>query len=197
MVYKTGELVNRLVAIAREARKKKNDSLAEDCDTLREQIKRDPLGESHDSYTERVRCLADSHQKQHERTPNQEPRTKNQEPVTNSNKPAGKPASSPVGIKNFLDACKESGEAQVKPDDPIMEYAEKAGIPQNFLRLCWYEFVERNLENGKRQKDWRATFRNCVRSNWYQLWYIDGAEYLLTTKGKQAELKHGAKNGKH
>lgn len=114
----------------------------------------------------------------------------------NNNKPAGeKPARSSSGaveIKTFLANHKAADEKPIPPDDPIFDYASETGIPQEFLRLCWLEFVERNQASGKRQKDWRAAFRNCVRGNWYKLWWIDGADYCLTTTGKQAEAKHGS-----
>lgn len=114
----------------------------------------------------------------------------NHKPLTiNHSKPDGKP-SGPVGIKTFLANCKKNSEQPIKPDDPIFNYTEDAGIPHDFVRLCWLEFVERNMASGKRQKDWRAAFRNCIRGNWYKLWWLDGNEYKLTTTGKQAEIKH-------
>lgn len=102
--------------------------------------------------------------------------------------PATKAA--PFGVDRFLSECKESGQNPIQEDDPIFNYAEEAGIPDEFMKLCWLEFVERNRESGKRYKDWRAAFRKCVRGNWYRLWWLDGEQYLLTTNGKQAEIKH-------
>lgn len=95
-----------------------------------------------------------------------------------------------VTIDDFLAKCKESGEPTISPDDPILTYAKEAGIPQEFIRLNWLEFIERNRESGKKYKDWRSAFRNCVRGSWYKLWWLDGESYLLSTNGKQAEIKH-------
>ncbi|MBN49961.1 MAG: hypothetical protein CMN85_10500 [Spongiibacteraceae bacterium] len=110
-------------------------------------------------------------------------------------KPAEKTARNPVGIQTFIDECKAQGQKFLPPDDPIFDYTHETGIPDEFLKLCLLEFVERNKAAGKRQKNWRAAFRNCVRANWYKLWWLDGEEYLLTTTGKQAEIKH-RKTGK-
>ena len=105
------------------------------------------------------------------------------------NPPRGK--SSPVGIKNFLDRCRTNAEKPIPDNDPVFNYAEEVGIPHEFLRLAWREFVDRHRESDKRYRDWRKAFRNCVRSNWYRLWWAtaDGS-YELTTVGVQAQRKH-------
>lgn len=99
--------------------------------------------------------------------------------------------SSPVGIKAFLDHCRTSGESAVPDGDPVFAYAEQVGIPHEFLRLAWREFVDRHRESDKRYRDWRKAFRNSVRGNWYRLWWAtaDGS-YELTTVGVQAQRKH-------
>ena len=76
--YKIGEIVNRLIAISREARKKKQAELAAACDSLRDEIKHDPLSKTHAAWTDVLEALL----KTHEPPPNQELRTKNQEPRT-------------------------------------------------------------------------------------------------------------------
>jgi len=96
-----------------------------------------------------------------------------------------------VSIDTFLKNKKASGEKPVPDGDAIFDYAEKVGIPTDMLFLCWREFVERNRESGKRYKDWRQAFRNCVRANWYKLWFSTVDGFQLTTQGKQAELLHG------
>lgn len=106
------------------------------------------------------------------------------------NKPKKPAAKALVTIDDFLSKCKESGEPTISPDDPILTYASEAGIPQEFIRLNWLEFIERNRESGKKYKDWRSAFRKCVRGSWYKLWWLDGESYLLSTNGKQAEIKH-------
>lgn len=104
----------------------------------------------------------------------------------------GNKPSSPVGVKAFLDNCKAAGELPIPEDDPVFDYAQQTKIPREFLNLCFREFVERNIDSGKRYKDWRKAFRNCVRSNWYKLWYADQAsgQMVLTTTGVQAQRKH-------
>lgn len=98
---------------------------------------------------------------------------------------------SAVGINSFLETCKQSGELPVPEDDPVFGYADKVGIPVEYLRLTWREFVDRNRETGKRYKDWRMAFRKCVRSNWYKIWFIspDGS-VSLTTNGMAALKMH-------
>lgn len=96
--YKIGEIVNRLIAISREARKKKNTKLSTACDELRAEIKHDPLSKTHAAWTLLVEALI----KQHEPAPNQEPLTKNQEPLTN---------------------IKEKESAQSSPSEPLTQPA--------------------------------------------------------------------------
>lgn len=75
----------------------------------------------------------------------------------------------------------------IPADDPIFSYAENAGIPLDFLELSWHRFVEDMRERGKRQKDWRAHYRNAVKGNWLKLWWLQDGEYRLTTAGEQAK----------
>ena len=70
-------------------------------------------------------------------------------------------------------------------------YADTVGIPQDLLTLSWLCFVRAHRESGKRQKDWRATYRNAVRGNWYKVWYLNPAtgECTLTSNGAQAQAE--------
>lgn len=81
------------------------------------------------------------------------------------------------------------GDADAIPEtDPVYAYAEKAGIPDDFLLLSWAEFKSAYTASGKRQKDFPATYRNAVKGNWYKLWWITPeGEYRLTTAGEQAK----------
>lgn len=95
-------------------------------------------------------------------------------------------AKRPPTITEWLDSL---GDADAIPaGDPVYVYAEKAGIPDDFLLLSWAEFKSAYTASGKRQKDFPATYRNAVKGNWYKLWWItpDG-EYRLTTAGEQAK----------
>ena len=127
--------------------------------------------------------------------------TNNQEPITNNQintpiPPAGKKKkSNAVALKTFLDDCKESDVKPIPDTDPVLEYAEKAGIPSDFLWLQWREFLDRYKQpDAKMYKDWRAVFRKSVRGNWFKLWFIDGkGQYVLTTQGAQAQNIHKGK----
>jgi hypothetical protein len=100
-------------------------------------------------------------------------------------KPA-KPKTQAVTIATWLASV---GDADAIPaDDPIFDYAERVGIPPDYLTLSWLRFVEDHRAKAKRQKDWPATYRNAVRGNWYGIWFIkpETGECVLTTKGEQA-----------
>lgn len=103
--------------------------------------------------------------------------------------PPGKPRSrkTDLTLQAFLEHCKTSGEGAIPESDPIFAYAEKVGIDSAMLAVCWAEFKAAFLPTDKRQKDWRAHFRNAVRRNWYKLWFLkDGEAAQWTTVGEQA-----------
>lgn len=87
-----------------------------------------------------------------------------------------------------METCKASGEKSIPENDPVFEYAETVGLDHEMIAVCWQEFKAAFLPDGsKRQKDWRAHFRNAVRRNWYKLWYLkDGAAAQWTSVGEQA-----------
>ena len=90
-------------------------------------------------------------------------------------------------LKAFLETCKETGEKPFPEDDTIFDYAEKVGIDNEMMVVAWAEFKARLLPTTKRQKDWRAHFRNAVRRNWYSLWFLkEGEAARWTTAGEQA-----------
>lgn len=102
-------------------------------------------------------------------------------------------AKTAVTLKAFIETCRESGERAIPENDPVMAYADEIGLPREFLALAWSWFKVRYAD-GKRQKDWRAHFRNAVRSNWPKFWYADDAGgWQLTTAGKQAQREAEAK----
>lgn len=92
-------------------------------------------------------------------------------------------------FKAWLADCRARGEKPIGPNDPVYALAQAIGLPGEYLALHWAEFKRTRLTQAKRQRDWRATFRNSVRGNWFKLWYLDAQERCeLTTVGKQAML---------
>lgn len=103
--------------------------------------------------------------------------------------PEPKPKSTAVSITTWIESL--DGADPIPAGDPVFEYADKVGIPQDMLELSWLCFVRAHKANGKRQKDWRATYRNAVRGNWYRIWYLNPAtgECTLTGQGAQARAE--------
>lgn len=99
----------------------------------------------------------------------------------------------PVTLKTFIAECKTKSELPIPEGDPIFNNAERENIPTEFLHLCWLEFRDQHLtvRGSKKQADWRATFRSCVRGNWYRLWFTnaDGV-VVLSSNGNAAKLRH-------
>ncbi|MGB3426142.1 MAG: helix-turn-helix domain-containing protein [Castellaniella sp.] len=114
--------------------------------------------------------------------------------TTNTREQAPAPSPSPAKkksetttLKTFLEACNASGEKTIPDEDPIFDYADQVGIDLEMLEVAWGEFKARYLPTAKRQKDWRAHFRNAVRRNWYGLWFLKaGDPARWTTAGEQA-----------
>lgn len=100
-------------------------------------------------------------------------------------------------IVEWLDSL--GGEDAIQADDPIFAYAEKIGLPVEFLELAWEEFVLRMTDRKIRKKDWRAHYRNAVRGNWFHLWWFGDGGAALTTAGQQAQkaLEAMELNGTH
>jgi len=94
-------------------------------------------------------------------------------PITQDLDKPKRKRSATCSIQTFLELCKESGEERIPKSDPVFDFAEKNKIPLDMVRVCWQQFVSTHKESGKRQKDWRMTFRNCVKGNWYKLWFIE------------------------
>lgn len=92
-----------------------------------------------------------------------------------------------ITLTEFLIQCKQNNESAIPENDPVFEYATKVCIPADFLHLGWLQF--KFLQNpDKKQKDWRAVFRNYVKLNYLKVWFIDNeGKYCLTTLGKQLE----------
>lgn len=90
-------------------------------------------------------------------------------------------------LSEFLIQCKTKNELPIPENDSVFEYANKVGIPIDFLNLAWVEFKKVQRED-KKQASWRQTFRNYVSKNYLKLWFIDNeGNYVLTTSGKQLQ----------
>lgn len=103
-------------------------------------------------------------------------------PIADPSPEKRKPA---VQFKTFFAECKAKGEKPIPENDTVFDWAEKAGIPDDFLRLAWLEFRDRYSDSTKRYRDWRTVFRNAVRDNWYGIWFCDDSgQMVLTSKGR-------------
>lgn len=121
-LYKVGEIQNRLIALAREARKQDRTEFANACDQLRGEIKDAPLSKTHEAWT----LVVDALIKTHEAPPNQEPLTTNHKPSTNNppkspkgeSKPKFDPTSGPfppgLNVAKWIEWC-EVRKAKRKP----------------------------------------------------------------------------------
>jgi hypothetical protein len=98
-----------------------------------------------------------------------------------------------ISLQTFLAECKRAGEKPIPEGHAVFAYADKVGIPSEFLRLHWQEFKDRyTMPDAKRYRSWPTVFHKSVKGNWFRLWYAanDGS-YALTTTGQQAQRDHG------
>jgi hypothetical protein len=70
----------------------------------------------------------------------------------------------------------------------VYAYAERIGLPVEYVALAWAWFKVRYAEKTQAGvRGWRQTFRNAVEGNWPKYWYAeDAGGWSLTTAGKQA-----------
>jgi DNA-binding transcriptional ArsR family regulator len=97
------------------------------------------------------------------------------EPVTT---PESK-KTAPHTFSTFLKNCAAKNELPIPESDTVFDYTAKAGIPGDVLEAHWLRFREKyeGEYKSKKYSDWRQTFRNSVKDNWYKFWYFaaDGA----------------------
>ena len=106
-------------------------------------------------------------------------------------KPKGRKTQPETLITEYIQDCKSRDVKTIPAGHGVFEYADDVGIPSEFLALAWRVFRDEMIVKQKKQKDWPATFRNYIESDWIKIWAIDGSgEFYLTTKGKQAEMKY-------
>lgn len=104
-------------------------------------------------------------------------------------------------LDEFRQACVENNEKAISDWKPLVEYADGAGLPWDFVALCWEVFKAEHSSEGRnatrKQADWRRHFLNYVQHNYYRLWYgkdvgAPKPEYTLTTAGLQAQATAAA-----
>jgi hypothetical protein len=119
-------------------------------------------------------------------------RTETTTETTQKSASRSRAARASLPLASWLEACKTSGEKAIPEDDSIFAYADKLQMNHDFILYAWLEFKRRYAEDdSKKYKDWRATFRNAVRENWFKLWFIaDDGSCGLTTRGKQVQKEH-------
>lgn len=113
------------------------------------------------------------------------------EPATKK-KPAKKPA---MTFAKWCEEVKAKGEKFISDFRPVWDYAAKVGLPEEFVMLAFQVFKDRylNSEKGKRKmySDWRLTFLNAIKADWFHLWRVEpDGKYLLSSHGIQAEIEH-------
>jgi len=93
-----------------------------------------------------------------------------------------------ISLGTFLAICKANAEKPIPENHPVFAYCDTVGIDRDILLLHWREFKARRTAQGKRQRDWRQTFFNSVKDNWYRLWFLaPNQPAKLTTQGLQAQ----------
>lgn len=118
------------------------------------------------------------------------PPAPHQHPATNKNgknekNEGSSQASRKITFDAWLEQIREAGEKPIPDDHSIIQWAQDAGIPHEFLAVCWEHFKDRYSGDPKKYIDWRKVFGNAVRENWFKIWWHDGEGYRLTTIGQQ------------
>lgn len=121
---------------------------------------------------------------------------KEQDAPGGASPPPPKKSKGGITLTTYLAECEAAGVKAIPEDDAVFAYAERVGLPVEFLSLAWQWFRAKYGPDGtgraKRYTDWRATFRNAVKDGWPKFWAIDqSGEYYLTTAGKQAQREYG------
>lgn len=88
----------------------------------------------------------------------------------------------------YLAGCKERGELALPEADPVWDYADRIGLPYDFVRLAWQTFKRAHISRGSTSRDWLRWFRStAVERNGYRLWLERDNEFVLSTQGVQAQ----------
>lgn len=108
-----------------------------------------------------------------------------------SGKPKGEPATYDAWVQKATDA----GEKPIPNDHIARRYAVEIDLPPEFLRLHWLCFRRRYAGTRKTYIDWGRVFHRSLQEAWFGLWFLnDDGTYVLTTRGKQAEIEFKEKS---
>lgn len=105
---------------------------------------------------------------------------------------AGPPSAKPPAKLTFrvwLRSLPE-GAMAIPEDHPVFVYAEKVGIPPDFLKLVWDWFQRRYAQSDKKYtaRGWPKVFQDAVEGNWAKIWWVEpDGSYKLTTVGLQLQ----------
>lgn len=97
-------------------------------------------------------------------------------------------ASKKTNFETWYSAIPEGADA-IPEDHHVWAYADRVGLPPEFVALAWAWFKANYLSNPrKRYIDWPGHFRKAVEGGYGNLWRIDAeGQYFLTTQGKQLQ----------
>lgn len=106
-----------------------------------------------------------------------------------------RPKKAATTFAKWCEEVRARGEKFISDYAPVWEYAQKVGLPEEFVMLAFQVFKDRytNSEKGKRKtyRDWRLAFLNCIKGDWFHHWRVDpDGRYVLTSQGIQADLEH-------
>jgi len=162
-----------------------------------------PNFERHNGETAKTRALA-TKRKEKQRHANTvtcvtlktrpEKRREDIKEKVNQKKPSSlRSPSTKITFSQWQDQLRISGDKAITDYRPVWEYAETVGLQADWIYIAWLKFKERYTEDtnnsGKRYIDWRRTFLNAVKDNWFKLWYLGDKGFTLTTTGSMADLE--------
>lgn len=92
-----------------------------------------------------------------------------------------------ITLNSYLEECETNNAKPIPDDHYIRAWATDAGITIDMVKIAWVQFKDRYTTDsnyrGKKQKDWPAHFANCVKGNWFGVWYIDADGVKWSSKG--------------
>lgn len=93
-----------------------------------------------------------------------------------------------VTFADWLATVAAAGEDAIPDTDAVFAYGDKVRLSRQQLGLAWEAMKSRYADDRKtKYKDWRRTFLNAVKGNWFKLWYATDDGFALTTAGKQKQ----------